>query len=102
MHGIDDRVMQKALKQERRRLDKTIKEIQEERSTLHLDEIEALERRIEDLQESVKGNDPANRRHRNKRGFWHTRWRCLVCVRKTSQFGEWTCPQCNVEHLNSY
>lgn len=91
--------MQEALEQERERLEKAIAEKEEERRTLHLDEMGALKKRLEDLQESVKGNDT---RYMNKRGFWHTRWRCLVCARKTYQSGNWTCPHCHLKHLNSY
>ena len=92
--------MQDALEKERKRLEKAIEEKEKERRTLHLDEMEALQKRIEDLQQSVQKKDAQAPRHINYLQFWHTRWKCIVCRRKTSQVGRWTCPYCNVKHMN--
>ena len=91
--------MQEAIEQERERLENKIVQQEEERRTLHLDEMGALKKRIEELQQSVKEKDPI---YINKRGFWHHSWRCLGCMTKTYKDGKWTCPYCKVKHLNSY
>ena len=92
--------MQDALREERKRLEKAIEDKEKERRTLHLDEMEALQKRIENLQESVKKKNTDAPRYINHMQFWHTRWKCLACRRKTFQFGKWTCTHCNVKYYN--
>lgn len=97
MSHIEDRTMQEALKKERERLEKRIAIKEEEQRILHLTEVEALNKRFEDLQRSVKEMNGA---YINKQGFWHTTWKCLLCKTKTEKEGQWTCPNCRCAHRN--
>ena len=97
--------MQDALRKERKRLEKVIEEKEKERRTLHLDELGAMKKRIEELeqttkQQSVKKKNTEAPRYKNRQGFWHTCWKCLVCRRRTSKSGKWTCSHCQTKHLN--
>ena len=91
--------MHEAIEKERKSLEKKMMQQEEERRTLHLDEMGALKKRIEELHQHVKEKDPI---YINKRGFWHHHWKCLGCMKKTYQDGKWTCPHCKVKHLNNY
>lgn len=71
----------------------------EERRTLHLGEMGALKKRIEELQLSMKDKDTI---YINKRVFWNHSWSCVGCIIKTYQNGKWTGPHCKVKHLNRY
>ena len=97
--------MQDALRKERKRLEKVIEEKEKERRTLHLDELGAMKKRIEELeqttkQQSVKKKNTEAPRYKNRQGFWHTCWKCLVCRRRTTKSGKWTCRHCETKHLN--
>ncbi len=95
----DDRVMHEAIEKERESLEKKMVQQEEERRILHLDEMGALNKRIEELYQRVKDSGPI---YVNKREWWRHHWKCPGCMKKTYQDGIWTCPHCKVKHLNNY
>ncbi|KAL9615846.1 MAG: hypothetical protein Q9204_008653 [Flavoplaca sp. TL-2023a] len=108
--------MQKALEAERERLDKRMAERVEEQRQLHMTTNEALQMRINKLEQArqaeeavdlteseeelaqalfVQGASTIRHAPKVKRGFWHSRWKCQICKeRKTEKQGLWTCPDC--------
>ena len=81
------------------RLERMIRLKEEEQRILHLDEVGALEKRIEDLQNSVA--QMKNGEYINKQKFWSSSWKCLICKTKTDRSGQWTCPSCRFAQRNT-
>ena len=75
----------------------TIEAKEEEQRQLHLGTVEALTKRVKELEAQSKreGTLPPN-----KLGFWHVSWKCLACRDKTEVEGRWKCPRCNLIQLN--
>ena len=106
---IEDRIIQEALEKEGFRLERIIKEKEEEQRILHLDEVGTLRKRIEDLEgarlRKVFGDfQPItlmkNPEYINRQKFWSSSWKCLICKTKTDKQGQWTCPSCRLAQRN--
>ena len=96
---VEDRILQHALETEGERLETLIRQKEEEQRILHLDEVEALKKKIEDLQNSV--TQMKNGQYINKQKFWTSSWKCLICKTKTDMLGPWTCPECHFAQRNT-
>ena len=118
--------MQEALEKEGVRLERKVREKEEEQRILHLDEVGALQKRIEDLQraslERIDEKKEVEQRHLavqkvfeylqtsitpmekneyiNRQKFWSLSWKCLICKTKTDKQGQWTCPRCRLAQRN--
>lgn len=90
--------MQEALREEGVRLERRIMKKEEEQRILHLDEVGALRKRIEDLQTSI--TQMKNDEYINRQKFWSSSWKCLICKTKTDKKGQWTCPSCRFAQRN--
>ena len=94
----DNYTVQQALKKQQEELDHTIAKLEEEQYILHLNTVEALQRRIQSLESAAreKGNSiPAC-----KRGLWSSSWKCIPCRFKTKREGRFTCPECTFTQWN--
>lgn len=86
------------MRQQQEELDYAIAKLEQEQQILHMNTVEALQRRIQILEETAKqqGNSiPAC-----KRGLWSSSWKCIPCRFKTKREGRFTCPECTFVQWN--
>ena len=84
--------MQDALQRERQQLDQKMANEKENQRKLHMDTVQALQERLNQLE----GRIP-----RVERRFWHLRYQCKLCRNgKTEEMGSWTCPKCGFVQVN--
>ncbi|KAL8719034.1 MAG: hypothetical protein Q9181_008121 [Wetmoreana brouardii] len=94
---IDDLIKQEAVKKEEVQFMATIAMKQEEQRALDLSKVEAMQGKINALNKHLEATDGD---YVNRQGFWRSSWKCLICRKKTSSGGLWTCPGCNLRQMN--
>ena len=98
MSVTGDRDMQAEIEKERREIEKKMAKNEEEQRELHMSTEQALLARIERLEKESQSRGIPD----VKQGFWHLSWKCLVCRKKTTYEGKWTCRGCGFVQFNKY